>query len=118
MSATLEAPRAAPQLTGYHELPRKRLIMTVAGLMLTLLLAALDQTIVGTAMPRIIAELQGFDHYAWVTTAYLLTSTAVVPIVGKLSDLYGRKLFLVGGTIFFVLASAGSPSGILPAEPI
>jgi EmrB/QacA subfamily drug resistance transporter len=80
--------------------------MTVAGLMLTLLLAALDQTIVGTAMPRIISELQGFDHYAWVTTAYLLTSTAVVPIVGKLSDLYGRKLFLVGGTNLFVFASA------------
>src|SRR3954453_16735531 len=103
MSATLEAPSRP---TGYHELSRQRLILTVAGLMLTLLLAALDQTIVGTAMPRVIAELQGFDHYAWVTTAYLLTSTAVVPIVGKLSDLYGRKLFLVGGTAFFVLASA------------
>jgi EmrB/QacA subfamily drug resistance transporter len=57
-------------------------------------------------MPRIIAELQGFDHYAWVTTAYLLTSTAAVPIVGKLSDIYGRKLFLIGGTFFFVLSSA------------
>jgi len=90
----------------YHELPRKRLILTMAGLMLTLLLSALDQTIVGTAMPRIIAELQGFDHYAWVTTAYLLSSTAVVPIVGKLSDIYGRKLFLVGGAAFFVFASA------------
>ena len=65
--------------------------------MSAMLLAALDQTIVGTAMPRIIAELQGFEHYAWVTTAYLLTSTAVVPIFGKLSDLYGRKLFLLGG---------------------
>jgi len=91
---------------GYHELPRNRLIMTVIGLMVTLLLAALDQTIVGTAMPRIIAELQGFDHYAWVTTAYLLSSTTVVPIVGKLSDIYGRKLFLIGGTGLFVLASA------------
>jgi multidrug resistance protein len=91
---------------GYHELPRNRLIMTIAGLMVTLLLAALDQTIVGTAMPRIIAELQGFDHYAWVTTAYLLSSTAAVPIVGKLSDIYGRKLFLISGTALFVLASA------------
>src|SRR5215212_1522068 len=106
MSATLEAPRIERRPTDFHELPRQRLVMTVAGLMLTLLLAALDQTIVGTAMPRIIAELQGFDHYAWVTTAYLLTSTAVVPIVGKLSDIYGRKLFLIGGTAFFVLASA------------
>src|SRR5215470_18000828 len=105
MSSTLAAsPRPMP--TGYHELPRDRLILTIGGLMITLLLSALDQTIVGTAMPRIIAELQGFDHYAWVTTAYLLTSTAVVPIVGKLSDIYGRKLFLIGGAAFFVLASA------------
>src|SRR6187401_880892 len=105
MTATLEAPTAPPRLTSFHELPRDRLIMTVAGLMLTLLLAALDQTIVGTAMPRVIAELQGFDHYAWVTTAYLLTSTAVVPIVGKLSDLYGRKGFLLGGIVAFLFAS-------------
>src|SRR3954447_18679774 len=105
MSQTVEAsPRVMP--AGYHELPRKRLTLTIGGLMLTLLLSALDQTIVGTAMPRIIAELQGFDHYAWVTTAYLLTSTAAVPIVGKLSDIYGRKLFLLGGTALFVLASA------------
>ena len=53
----------------YHALPRRDLILTVAGLMLGLLLAALDQTIVGTAMPRIVSELQGFEHYAWVTTA-------------------------------------------------
>ncbi|MGE3270813.1 MAG: MDR family MFS transporter [Chloroflexota bacterium] len=98
-----EAP-AAP--TGFHELPRQQLILTMLGLMLTLLLSALDQTIVGTAMPRIIADLQGFDHYAWVTTAYLLSSTAVVPIVGKLSDIYGRKLFLVGGAVLFIFASA------------
>jgi EmrB/QacA subfamily drug resistance transporter len=100
----LEPPQPAP--AGYHELPRSRLILTMAGLMVTLLLSALDQTIVGTAMPRIIAELRGFDRYAWVTTAYLLSSTAVVPIVGKLSDIYGRKLFLIGGTALFVLASA------------
>ncbi|MCC6178224.1 MAG: MFS transporter [Chloroflexi bacterium] len=104
MSSTTETLRP-PAPTGYHELPRDRLIMTILGLMLTLLLSALDQTIVGTAMPRIIADLQGFDHYAWVTTAYLLSSTAVVPIVGKLSDIYGRKLFLVGGAAFFLLAS-------------
>ena len=75
------------------------------GVGLALLLSALDQTIVGTAMPRIIAELQGFDRYAWVTTAYLLCSTAVVPIVGKLSDLYGRKLFFVSGIVVFLIAS-------------
>jgi EmrB/QacA subfamily drug resistance transporter len=87
-------------------LPRRDLILTVVGLMLGLLLAALDQTIVGTAMPRIVAELHGFEHYAWVTTAYLLTSTAVVPISGKLSDLYGRKMFLIGSSALFVLTSA------------
>ena len=101
-NATLPGARPAPAAASYSELPRRQLIITVFGLMLALLLAALDQTVVGTAMPRIIAELQGFNRYAWVTTAYLLTSTAVVPITGKLSDLYGRKLFLVGGAVFFV----------------
>src|SRR5215212_9157788 len=106
MSATLEAPRIERRPTDFHELPRQRLMMTVAGLMLTLLLAALDQTIVGTAMPRIVSELQGFNHYAWVTTAYLLSSTVVVPIVGKLSDLYGRKPFFLCGVVIFLIASA------------
>lgn len=94
------------QLTGFHELSRKQLITTVIGLQLTLLLSALDQTIVSTAMPRIIQSLTGFDRYAWVTTAYMLTSTAAVPIFGKLSDIYGRKWFLLGGTIFFLATSA------------
>src|SRR5215470_3496188 len=92
--------------TSYQNLPRRDLVLTVAGLLLTLLLAALDQTIVGTAMPRIVAELQGFDQYAWVTTAYLLTSTASVPIFGKLSDFYGRKLFLIVGVVLFLIGSA------------
>jgi EmrB/QacA subfamily drug resistance transporter len=105
MSATAAPARpAAP--AHYYDLPRRALVLTVIGLLLTLLLSALDQTIVGTAMPRIIAELHGFDHYAWVTTAYLLTSTASVPIVGKLGDTYGRKPFLIGGAAGFVLASA------------
>ena len=89
-----------------YNLSRRSVLLAVGGLMLTLLLAALDQTIVGTAMPRVIAELRGFEHYAWVTTAYLLTSTAVVPIVGKLTDLYGRKRFLLGGVAAFLVASA------------
>jgi EmrB/QacA subfamily drug resistance transporter len=96
----------APRPASYQSLPRRDLVLTVIGLMLALLLAALDQTIVGTAMPRIIADLHGFEQYAWVTTAYLLTSTAVVPISGKLSDMYGRKLFLCGSAAAFVLTSA------------
>src|SRR5438094_5418101 len=79
---------------------------TLVGVILALLLSALDQTIVGTAMPRIVAELQGFEHYAWVTTAYLLFSTPVVPIAGKLSDIYGRKPFLLGGVVVFIASSA------------
>src|SRR5271154_6214035 len=91
---------------GLHNLSRRQLAGTLTGLLLTLLLAALDQTIVGTAMPRIIAQLNGFDRYPWVTTAYLLTSTIAVPIFAKLSDIYGRKWFLLTGTVLFVLSSA------------
>ena len=71
-----------------------------------MLLAALDQTIVGTAEPRIIASLSGFDRYPWVSTAYLLCSTISVPIFAKLSDIYGRKWFLLAGSAGFVLTSA------------
>ena len=78
----------------------------MTGLMLAVLLAALDQTIVGTAEPRIIAQLSGFDRYPWVSTTYLLTSTLAVPIFAKLSDMYGRKWFFLGGSVMFVLTSA------------
>src|SRR3982751_6406433 len=84
---------------------RARVLATI-GVALALFLAALDQTIVGTALPRIVAELNGLDYYAWVATAYLVTSTTLTPIAGKLGDLFGRKPFLIGGMIGFVLASA------------
>ncbi len=90
---------------GLHNLTRRQLAGTLTGLLLTLLLAALDQTIVGTAMPRIISQLNGFDRYPWVTTAYLLTSTIAVPIFAKLSDIYGRKWFFLAGTALFTAAS-------------
>jgi EmrB/QacA subfamily drug resistance transporter len=89
-----------------HGLSRNRVILATAGTMLALLLAALDQTIVGTAIPRIVADLNGLDRLAWVTTAYLVTSTTVTPIAGKLGDLFGRKPFLLAGMIGFVIASA------------
>lgn len=89
-----------------HGLSRNRTILATAGTMLALLLAALDQTIVGTAIPRIVADLNGLDRLAWVTTAYLVTSTTVTPIAGKLGDLFGRKPFLLAGMIGFVVASA------------
>lgn len=81
------------------------LITVLTSLMLTLLLEALDQTIVGTALPRIIGQLQGFDRYTWVVTAYLLASTAVIPIVGKLSDQFGRKWFFIVGVVTFLTGS-------------
>jgi EmrB/QacA subfamily drug resistance transporter len=89
-----------------HGLSRNKTILATAGTMLALLLAALDQTIVGTAIPRIVADLNGLDRLAWVTTAYLVTSTTMTPIAGKLGDLFGRKPFLLAGMIGFVVASA------------
>ncbi len=81
------------------------LITVLIALMLTLLLEALDQTVVGTALPRIVGALQGFDRYTWAVTAYTLASTTMIPIVGKLSDQFGRKWFLVVGTVLFLLGS-------------
>ena len=81
------------------------LISVLTALMLTLLLEALDQTIVGTALPKIVGYLHGFDRYTWVVTAYLLASTTMVPIVGKLSDQFGRKWFFVAGVIVFLTGS-------------
>ncbi len=79
--------------------------ITLIGLMIVFLLSALDQTIVSTAMPRIVAQLQGLNLYSWVTTAYLLSSTVMVPIYGKLSDLYGRKSVLITGVAIFTFGS-------------
>src|SRR6202140_1044978 len=88
------------------ELTTRIKVLATIGVMLALLLAALDQTIVGTALPRIVAELNGLDRYSWLITGYLLASPVVVPIAGKLGDLFGRKPFLIAGMIGFVAASA------------
>src|SRR5258708_30171333 len=88
------------------DLAGRGLVLVTVGIMLALFLAAVDQTIVGTARPRIVAELNGLDYYAWVLTAYLVTSTIMTPISGKLGDLFGRKPLLLIGMIGFVLASA------------
>jgi EmrB/QacA subfamily drug resistance transporter len=76
------------------------------GSLLALLLAALDQTVVSTALPRIAADLHGFSSFSWVVTAYLLTSTATVPLYGKLSDLYGRRRLFVLAIVIFLAGSA------------
>ncbi len=83
----------------------KALILALSGIIASILLAALDQTIVGTAMPRIVEELQGFSLFSWVTTAYLLTSTATIPIAGKLGDMFGRKWLMLAAVVIFLLGS-------------
>ena len=89
-------------------MPRRQVVVTMGCAMVGLFLAALDQTVVGTAMPRIIADLGGFDRYTWVTTAYLVASTITVPIVGSLTDLYGRKAFYMAGLLIFMIGSLAS----------
>lgn len=89
-----------------RDLPRRRKMSVFAGVLLALLLGALDQTIVGPAIPQIVPELGGMELLAWIFTVYSLTSTIAVPLVGKLSDLYGRKWFYVGGISLFMFGSA------------
>ena len=80
--------------------------LVIAGLMLGMFVAAISQTIVGPALPRIVAELGGMEHYSWIATAAMLMSAVTVPIVGKLSDMYGRKTFYIGGLVVFMLGAA------------
>src|ERR671916_1698091 len=83
---------------------RRRLAVTL-GVITGMFLAALEATVVGTAMPTVIASLGGLSHYSWVFSAYLITSTVTVPVWGKLSDLYGRRLFYQIGIAIFLLGS-------------
>ena len=98
MTKTPTAPRTAYKLS-----PQDRQVFI--GLMIGMLVASVSQTIVGPAMPRIVADLGGIDHYSWVATAAMLTSAVSVPIMGKLSDLYGRRLFYIGGLAVFMVGS-------------
>ncbi|MBB5390810.1 MULTISPECIES: MDR family MFS transporter [unclassified Herbaspirillum] len=87
-------------------LPFRESLLATLGICFVIMLVALDQTIVGTALPTIVAELKGFDLYAWVATSYLLTSVITVPIFGRLGDYFGRKPFVIASIIVFVAASA------------
>ena len=97
---------AAEVADGFLSLPRRQVVLTMAGVMLALFLGALDQTIVATALPRIILDLGEFDKFTWVTTAYLASATVAAPVVGRLTDLYGRKWFYVAGIVIFLVGSA------------
>src|SRR6202167_3874732 len=85
---------------------KRRLYLILSALLLGLLLAALDQTIVSTALPTIVGDLHGGSHLAWVVTAYLLSSTVSTPLWGKLGDQYGRKTFFQASIVIFVVGSA------------
>src|SRR6185503_15641500 len=97
MSAVAEIPAS-------DHAQRRRIRAVVGALMLTMLLAALDQTIVSTALPTIVGELGGLNHLSWVVTSYLLAITVVTPLYGKLGVLYGRKIVLQG--VLFLIGSA------------
>lgn len=96
-------------------LPFRQSLLAMLGVSFVSMLVALDQTIVSTALPRIVADLKSFDLYAWVATAYMLASVITIPIFGRLGDLYGRKPFLIAAILLFTLASVlcGSASNML-----
>jgi EmrB/QacA subfamily drug resistance transporter len=98
----------APDPAAMDDIPRTRreILAVLPGLLVALLLAMLDQLIVGTAMPRIVGELGGIDHLSWVVTAYVLTATVSTPLYGKLGDLYGRKRLFLAAIVIFLIGSA------------
>jgi EmrB/QacA subfamily drug resistance transporter len=96
---TTTAPMTRPKLS------HRQILLLMGGLMTGMLLAALDQTIVGTALPTIVGKLGGINHYSWVVTAYLLASTASTPLYGKISDLYGRRPILLFAIMTFMVGS-------------
>ena len=101
-----EPAQRAGEPAGAQYLSHKQILVVLAGLMAGMLLAALDQGIVGTALPRIVSDLGGLDNLAWVVTGYLLTSTAATPLWGKISDLYGRRLIFQVAISIFLIGSA------------
>src|SRR5580704_11156529 len=105
MEKTSQAAKAVS--TDHHEEKSHSEIMVImVALMLAMLLAALDQTIVSTALPRIVIDLHGLNRLSWVVTAYLLTSTISTPLYGKISDLYGRKKIFQTAIVIFLIGSA------------
>ena len=105
MSDTLTEPTGAAPIT---DLTHRRVLVIIGALMLGLFLAALDQTIVSTALPTIVADLHGASHLSWVVVAYLLAATVSTPLWGKLGDQYGRKVFFQAAILIFLAGSVCS----------
>ncbi|MFB7476384.1 DHA2 family efflux MFS transporter permease subunit [Kitasatospora sp. NPDC056184] len=102
IAASDRAPAGEP---GPTPVTGRALWLSIGALLLAMLLAALDQTIVSTALPTIVSDLGGLEHLSWVVTAYLLASTAATPLWGKLGDMYGRKVFFQASIVIFLLGS-------------
>ncbi|MCA2002902.1 MAG: MFS transporter, partial [Chloroflexi bacterium] len=85
---------------------RSRVILITIGVLLSMFLASMEATVVATAMPTIVGQLGGLEHYSWVFSVYMLTSTTVIPLYGKLSDIYGRRKIYVIAMTFFLAGSA------------
>src|SRR5277367_5143023 len=101
MSSSMQTIADAPTRFTHQQILR-----VLSGILMCILLAAIDQTVVVPAVPAIAADLHGFGHLAWIVSAYLLTSTAATPIYGRLSDIYGRRALLLPAIALFVVASA------------
>ena len=97
---------AATVRDGPQAIGQRRVLVIIGALLLGMLLAALDQTIVATALPTIAGDLHGLSHLSWVVTAYLLASTVSTPLWGKLGDMYGRKMFFQASIVIFLIGSA------------
>jgi EmrB/QacA subfamily drug resistance transporter len=94
----------APRADGYL-LPRRQTLLAFAGVLLGMLLAALNQTIVATALPHIVSDLGGVEHYSWVFSAYMLAATVTVPLYGRLSDIHGRRPYFAAAIVIFMLGA-------------
>ena len=116
MNKTTNTSSATPSATNASakEHSHREIMVILGGLMTGMLLAALDQTIVSTALKSIVEDFNGLDHYTWVVTAYLLTSTASTPLYGKISDLYGRRIVFQFAIVTFLIGSllAGASSNM------
>src|SRR3954451_16858928 len=98
--------QSTPPTDAPPALSRRQVVLTFAGLLLAMLLASLDQTVVSTALPTIVSDLGGLDQLSWVVTAYLLGATVAMPLWGRASDLYGRKTLFIAAIGVFLAGSA------------